>query len=130
RLKHEAAWCSTFSCLRTSQTRDSAGFQFGRRERVFFAVWLLHVFHNCPWTCGEVDVLLLARARVCVLTGFGFPFCRSHCVYVGASAHELLKTPRQPTTGFALLGAQQVGAVPDFRQLYVLLEKNCTKSAK
>ncbi|KER25168.1 hypothetical protein T265_14264, partial [Opisthorchis viverrini] len=27
RLKHEAAWCSTFSCLRTSQTRDSAGFQ-------------------------------------------------------------------------------------------------------
>ncbi|KER33387.1 hypothetical protein T265_12612, partial [Opisthorchis viverrini] len=27
RLKHEAAWCSTFSCLETSQTRDSAGFQ-------------------------------------------------------------------------------------------------------
>ncbi|KER27411.1 hypothetical protein T265_05518 [Opisthorchis viverrini] len=27
RLKHEAVWCSTFSCLRTSQTRDSAGFQ-------------------------------------------------------------------------------------------------------
>ncbi|KER24373.1 hypothetical protein T265_07933 [Opisthorchis viverrini] len=27
RLKHEAAWCSTFSCLRTSRTRDSAGFQ-------------------------------------------------------------------------------------------------------
>ncbi|KER32947.1 hypothetical protein T265_01040 [Opisthorchis viverrini] len=27
RLKHEAAWGSTFSCLRTSQTRDSAGFQ-------------------------------------------------------------------------------------------------------
>ncbi|KER31791.1 hypothetical protein T265_02023 [Opisthorchis viverrini] len=27
RLKHEAAWRSTFSCLRTSQTRDSAGFQ-------------------------------------------------------------------------------------------------------
>ncbi|KAG5451004.1 hypothetical protein CSKR_105243 [Clonorchis sinensis] len=26
-LKHEAAWCSTFSCLETSQTRDSAGFQ-------------------------------------------------------------------------------------------------------
>ncbi|KER27623.1 hypothetical protein T265_05345 [Opisthorchis viverrini] len=27
RLQHEAAWCSTFSCLRTSQTRDSAGLQ-------------------------------------------------------------------------------------------------------
>ncbi|KER32949.1 hypothetical protein T265_01042 [Opisthorchis viverrini] len=27
RLKHEAAWYSTFSCLRTSQTRDSFGFQ-------------------------------------------------------------------------------------------------------
>ncbi|KER33380.1 hypothetical protein T265_00700 [Opisthorchis viverrini] len=27
KLKHEAAWCSTFSCLRKSQTRDSAGFQ-------------------------------------------------------------------------------------------------------
>ncbi|KER26813.1 LOW QUALITY PROTEIN: hypothetical protein T265_13930 [Opisthorchis viverrini] len=27
RLKHEAAWCSTFSCLTTSQTRYSAGFQ-------------------------------------------------------------------------------------------------------
>ncbi|KAG5452604.1 hypothetical protein CSKR_100455 [Clonorchis sinensis] len=26
-LEHEAAWCSTFSCLETSQTRDSAGFQ-------------------------------------------------------------------------------------------------------
>ncbi|KAG5451720.1 hypothetical protein CSKR_102894 [Clonorchis sinensis] len=26
-LKHEAAWCSTFSCLETSQTRDSAEFQ-------------------------------------------------------------------------------------------------------
>ncbi|KAG5453187.1 hypothetical protein CSKR_112749 [Clonorchis sinensis] len=25
--KYEAAWCSTFSCLKTSQTRDSAGFQ-------------------------------------------------------------------------------------------------------
>ncbi|KER25215.1 hypothetical protein T265_14258, partial [Opisthorchis viverrini] len=27
RLKHEAAWCSTFSCLRTPQAKDSAGFQ-------------------------------------------------------------------------------------------------------
>ncbi|KER22640.1 hypothetical protein T265_09304 [Opisthorchis viverrini] len=27
RLKHEAAWRSTFSCLETSQIRDSAGFQ-------------------------------------------------------------------------------------------------------
>ncbi|KER27410.1 hypothetical protein T265_05517 [Opisthorchis viverrini] len=27
RMKHDAAWCSTFSCLETSQTRDSAGFQ-------------------------------------------------------------------------------------------------------
>ncbi|KER25283.1 LOW QUALITY PROTEIN: hypothetical protein T265_14235 [Opisthorchis viverrini] len=27
RLKHEAACCSTFICLETSQTRDSAGFQ-------------------------------------------------------------------------------------------------------
>ncbi|KAG5454764.1 hypothetical protein CSKR_203704 [Clonorchis sinensis] len=27
-LKHEATWCSTFSCLKTSQTRDSAGFHF------------------------------------------------------------------------------------------------------
>ncbi|KER26971.1 hypothetical protein T265_05879 [Opisthorchis viverrini] len=27
RLKHEAAWCSTFSCLETSQTRYSAEFQ-------------------------------------------------------------------------------------------------------
>ncbi|KAG5445492.1 hypothetical protein CSKR_100980 [Clonorchis sinensis] len=26
-LEHEAAWCSTFSCLDTSQTRDSTGFQ-------------------------------------------------------------------------------------------------------
>ncbi|KAG5442496.1 hypothetical protein CSKR_113256, partial [Clonorchis sinensis] len=26
-LKHEAAWCSTFSRLETSQARDSAGFQ-------------------------------------------------------------------------------------------------------
>ncbi|KAG5447025.1 hypothetical protein CSKR_108875 [Clonorchis sinensis] len=26
-LEHEAAWCSTFSCLKTSQTEDSAGFQ-------------------------------------------------------------------------------------------------------
>ncbi|KAG5445994.1 hypothetical protein CSKR_108121 [Clonorchis sinensis] len=26
-VKHEAAWCSTFSCPETSQTRDSAGFQ-------------------------------------------------------------------------------------------------------
>ncbi|KAG5450957.1 hypothetical protein CSKR_105287 [Clonorchis sinensis] len=26
-LDHEAAWCSTFSCLKTSQTGDSAGFQ-------------------------------------------------------------------------------------------------------
>ncbi|KAG5452631.1 hypothetical protein CSKR_114388 [Clonorchis sinensis] len=26
-LEHEAAWCSTFNCLGTSQTRDSAGFQ-------------------------------------------------------------------------------------------------------
>ncbi|KER27715.1 hypothetical protein T265_05274 [Opisthorchis viverrini] len=28
RLEHEAAWCSRFSCLKTSQTRDSAGFQY------------------------------------------------------------------------------------------------------
>ncbi|KER25051.1 hypothetical protein T265_14295, partial [Opisthorchis viverrini] len=27
RLRHEAAWWSTFSCLETSQTRDSTGFQ-------------------------------------------------------------------------------------------------------
>ncbi|KAG5450846.1 hypothetical protein CSKR_110125 [Clonorchis sinensis] len=26
-LEHEAAWCSTFSCLKTSQTGDSAWFQ-------------------------------------------------------------------------------------------------------
>ncbi|KAG5444010.1 hypothetical protein CSKR_106215 [Clonorchis sinensis] len=26
-LEHEAAWGSTFSCLKSSQTRDSAGFQ-------------------------------------------------------------------------------------------------------
>ncbi|KAG5443759.1 hypothetical protein CSKR_111008 [Clonorchis sinensis] len=26
-LKHEAACCSTFSCLEASQTRDSGGFQ-------------------------------------------------------------------------------------------------------
>ncbi|KAG5445028.1 hypothetical protein CSKR_105042 [Clonorchis sinensis] len=26
-LKHEAVWCSTFSCLEISRTRDSAGFQ-------------------------------------------------------------------------------------------------------
>ncbi|KAG5443162.1 hypothetical protein CSKR_108506, partial [Clonorchis sinensis] len=26
-LEHEAAWCSTFTCLKTSQTGDSAGFQ-------------------------------------------------------------------------------------------------------
>ncbi|KAG5446469.1 hypothetical protein CSKR_105818 [Clonorchis sinensis] len=26
-LEHEAAWCSTFSCLETSQTGDSSGFQ-------------------------------------------------------------------------------------------------------
>ncbi|KER24693.1 LOW QUALITY PROTEIN: hypothetical protein T265_14357, partial [Opisthorchis viverrini] len=27
RLKHEAAWCTTFSCLETSQTSDSVGLQ-------------------------------------------------------------------------------------------------------
>ncbi|KAG5444623.1 hypothetical protein CSKR_100727, partial [Clonorchis sinensis] len=27
RLKHETTWCSTFSCLETSHTRDSVGFQ-------------------------------------------------------------------------------------------------------
>ncbi|KER29084.1 hypothetical protein T265_04179 [Opisthorchis viverrini] len=32
RLKHEAAWCSTFSCLETLQTRDSAGFQRLKHE--------------------------------------------------------------------------------------------------
>ncbi|KER27050.1 LOW QUALITY PROTEIN: hypothetical protein T265_13876 [Opisthorchis viverrini] len=26
-MKHEAAWCNTFSCLKTSQARDSAGLQ-------------------------------------------------------------------------------------------------------
>ncbi|KAG5450406.1 hypothetical protein CSKR_107948 [Clonorchis sinensis] len=26
-MEHETAWCSIFSCLDTSQTRDSAGFQ-------------------------------------------------------------------------------------------------------
>ncbi|KAG5454113.1 hypothetical protein CSKR_110488 [Clonorchis sinensis] len=31
-LEHEAAWCSTFSCLKSSQTRDSAGFQPGGYE--------------------------------------------------------------------------------------------------
>ncbi|KAG5442214.1 hypothetical protein CSKR_100200 [Clonorchis sinensis] len=30
-LEHEAAWCSTFSCLKTSQTGDSAGFQHNIR---------------------------------------------------------------------------------------------------
>ncbi|KAG5444625.1 hypothetical protein CSKR_100729 [Clonorchis sinensis] len=40
-LEHEAAWCSTFSCLKSSQTRDSAGFQWhlkksiGGRKRSF-----------------------------------------------------------------------------------------------
>ncbi|KER27785.1 LOW QUALITY PROTEIN: hypothetical protein T265_13719 [Opisthorchis viverrini] len=35
RLKHEAAWCSTFSCLETSQMRYSAGLQnkFGQTNR-------------------------------------------------------------------------------------------------
>ncbi|KAG5447262.1 hypothetical protein CSKR_108639 [Clonorchis sinensis] len=29
-MKHEAAWCNTFSCLETTQTRDSTGFQGAR----------------------------------------------------------------------------------------------------
>ncbi|KER24372.1 hypothetical protein T265_07931 [Opisthorchis viverrini] len=36
RLKHEAAWCSTFSCLRTSQTKESAEFQEGPNHIVLW----------------------------------------------------------------------------------------------
>ncbi|KAG5447218.1 hypothetical protein CSKR_113521 [Clonorchis sinensis] len=32
-LEHEAAWCSTFSCLKTSQTGDSAGFQVSLSQK-------------------------------------------------------------------------------------------------
>ncbi|KAG5449571.1 hypothetical protein CSKR_101562 [Clonorchis sinensis] len=32
-LEHEAAWCSTFSCLKSSQTRDSAGFQVSLSQK-------------------------------------------------------------------------------------------------
>ncbi|KAG5441409.1 hypothetical protein CSKR_107687, partial [Clonorchis sinensis] len=32
-LEHEAAWCSTFSCLKTSQTGDSAGFQLPNSDK-------------------------------------------------------------------------------------------------
>ncbi|KAG5445585.1 hypothetical protein CSKR_106904, partial [Clonorchis sinensis] len=32
-LEHEAAWCSTFSCLRTSKTGDPAGFQVSLSQK-------------------------------------------------------------------------------------------------
>ncbi|KER30033.1 hypothetical protein T265_03412 [Opisthorchis viverrini] len=70
RLKHEAACCSTFSCLRTSQTRDSGGFQKSFSQRKL-----------------PTRLLKTLRQRVC-------------------------SSITQQT--FALIGAHQVGAVPDF----------------
>ncbi|KAG5441660.1 hypothetical protein CSKR_103201 [Clonorchis sinensis] len=72
-LEHEAAWCSTFSCLKTSQTGDSAGFQLVRYLR----------YRDTSYRRNT----LLTR---------------------------LLKNPGQSTTGFALHGAHQVDAVPEF----------------
>ncbi|KER26053.1 hypothetical protein T265_14085, partial [Opisthorchis viverrini] len=68
--------CGTLAASRFSwhDIRDVAVYfhrgnysQFSRRERVFSAVRLLHVFHNSPWTCGEwlTSCSLSAREFVC-----------------------------------------------------------------
>ncbi|KER33623.1 hypothetical protein T265_00514 [Opisthorchis viverrini] len=61
-LKHEAAWCRTFSCLETSQSTDSAGFQThilnssrerGSRKEYKKTINLLKYTHlQKNWFCG------------------------------------------------------------------------------
>ncbi|KER28422.1 hypothetical protein T265_04733 [Opisthorchis viverrini] len=53
----------------------------------------------------------------------------SHGTESNLETVRLLKIHRQPTTGLALLGAQQVGAVPEFPSTLFYLKPTCTKLA-
>ncbi|KAG5447651.1 hypothetical protein CSKR_107817 [Clonorchis sinensis] len=52
-LKYEAAWCNTFSCLETSQTRDSAGFQSFPSDVSFVSVVPVE-FQRARWLIREI----------------------------------------------------------------------------
>ncbi|KER33249.1 LOW QUALITY PROTEIN: hypothetical protein T265_12670 [Opisthorchis viverrini] len=66
RLRHEAAWCGTFSCLRTSQTRDSAGFQLAKYPTREPAQFLPPAYHCVPHNRSES--VNLVGASLLVLT--------------------------------------------------------------
>ncbi|KAG5441710.1 hypothetical protein CSKR_113433 [Clonorchis sinensis] len=52
-----AAWCSTFSCLETSQTRDSAGFQVSLSQKTKLICNLVYFSKNSPiWVQVEHKV--------------------------------------------------------------------------
>ncbi|KAG5450060.1 hypothetical protein CSKR_113375, partial [Clonorchis sinensis] len=60
-LEHEAAWCSTFSCLETSKTGDSAGFQ----ANALFMNWRLpsepQEGQNPSWAVEEFSATFLVQ---------------------------------------------------------------------
>ncbi|KER30634.1 hypothetical protein T265_02984 [Opisthorchis viverrini] len=61
RLQHEAAWCSTFSYLETSQTRDSAGFQVFRSD--VRKAPILHTLLEHRHTCERPTILVFLDFR-------------------------------------------------------------------
>ncbi|KER27557.1 hypothetical protein T265_05444 [Opisthorchis viverrini] len=61
RLKHKATWCSTFSCLETSQTRDSAGFQ-GSLLKNQISLQMSRLKHKAAW-CSTFSCLETSQTR-------------------------------------------------------------------
>ncbi|KER27169.1 hypothetical protein T265_05705 [Opisthorchis viverrini] len=54
RLKHEAAWCSTFICLETVQTRDSAGFLVSLSENQMSLQMSYAVVERNTLSCKQI----------------------------------------------------------------------------
>ncbi|KER29746.1 hypothetical protein T265_03658 [Opisthorchis viverrini] len=104
----EVAWCSTFNCLRTSQTRDSAGFR--RNTLICKLIWF---FERLTW--NPADVLrqpnVLHQAASC-FSCYDIRDIAIHVYLCNVLLISLLKIRRQPTTGFTFFGAHQRGVVP------------------
>ncbi|KAG5453607.1 hypothetical protein CSKR_109559 [Clonorchis sinensis] len=85
RLKHEAAWCSTFSCLKTSQTGDPAGFEFtksvyhsSRNTLICKSSWFCEGLTSKPAGSPVCDVFrqlnVLHQAASCLPLCFTYKF--------------------------------------------------------